>query len=588
MSWALLLLCLGGSRLYATPVDTNRSIRCQRVATVRQGYIDHLSIVDDRLCYRMGDWIYATPLSTLGAEGVDVAADLMAVDADMTYAVRHPATGLLYYTKPDREGTSLLYRHQPAARRNKAERVLPGGYEGMVCHPTFSTDGTVMVFAAPHDSLATMELYYSQWENEQWSSPKSLGGTINTAADEVNPCISGDYLYFGSNRGSDDTSRYALYMCRLVSTQKIQNDTIFSYPIGKGKVQRLPSPLSGATVQPAVVYDAQRHCGFWVQRSVAKDAPDELYAFKGELSGTLLSGTVRGTILQEDGRQTVASPLSEVCIEVYDAAYSSVVPLFCDYSDKQGRYSFYLQPDHTYRLLFRKKGYCDKADTLVTQRNRGDAIYELQRCDALLEGLRYHVDYVFDNHRSDEALFLPAVADAVSAAGRQRLQRMARYLIDNPETYLHLTVVYTEGTEAFNRLLATQRVESLLQLLWQEGVPQTTLSRVVYETVVTADAIADASNAVLFFFSDGPIVVDRDKQGQSLHYFMEQEKQKEESDATQRGAARKGKEMPAATAAPTAAEIPAAVAPLEGTGEEEEEEEPSEINPLFRQAVEQK
>ncbi len=580
----LVLLLLGfGSGLRAAPADTNHSIRFQRVKMVRQGHIDNLSIVDGRLCYRMGGMMYATPLHTLGAEGGDVAADLMAVDAEMTYVVRHPATGMLYYTKPNRDGIMQLYRYEPTARRHKDVHVLLGDYTGMVCNPTFTADGSIMVFATRLDSLNSMELCYSQWKEGQWSYPKSLGTTVNSTADEVSPYISGEYLYFASNRGSNDNSRYVLYMCRLVSTSKIQNDTIFSYPIGKGKVQKLPVPFSGNGVKPFIVYDAGQHCGFLVQRSAQEGAPDELYAFRGELMGTRLHGTVRGTVLQSDGSYTAAIALPAVHIAVYDLAQSSTRPLFNSYSDKEGRYSFYLQPDRTYRMLFHKAGYSDYADTLSTRHGKGDVVYEPLQKDAQLERLRYHVDYVFDNHHSDQALFQSAVGEVVSAAGQQRLQCIARYLSDNPRTYLYLTVVYTEGEEAFNRLLVEQRVQSLKQALWQAGVAQSTLLRAVYEPVVAATGdIVGVSNAVLFFFSDEPIVEDRDKQGKSLRYFLEQEEKEEEMPSVRQWDTSlqnrdKNQDVPAA--------VPSAE---EDQFLENEDEEPSEINPLFRQALENK
>ncbi len=574
----VLLFCLVGGDLCAVPIDTNHSVRYQRVQMVRQGRIENLSILDGRLCYRMGGMMYATPIGTMGAEGVDVAADLMAVDAEMTYVVRHPTSGMLYYTKPDRNGTTLLYMYVPTARRNKSVQVLLEDYAGMVCHPTFTADGSIMVFATRLDSLGSMELCYSQWKEGMWSYPRSLGSTVNSFADDVNPYISGDYLYFASNRNCED-STYALYMCRLVSTSKMQNDTIYSYPIGKGKVQRLPVPFNGSGVKPVMVYDTQYRYGFWVREGAAKDSPDELYAFHGDVLGTVLSGTVRGTSLQVDGSYTSATALPAARVTVYDNAYSSSLPLFSCYSDAQGRYSCYLQPNRTYHLQFHKEGYSDCADTIITQHNNGDVIYESRKKDAQLERLCYHVDYLFDNHRTEQALFHPMVGEAVSASGRQYLQRISRYLKDNPNTYLYLTVVYTEGEDAFNRLLTTQRVQSLQQVLWQEGVAQATLSRAVYETVVTAtDELEGLSNAVLFFFSDKPIVEDRDKQGKSLRYFLEQEEKEDPRPVQQWDASLQNSKKDSEKAT----EVPATEEPSA-----DEEEEPSEINPLFRQAMEQ-
>lgn len=71
---------------------------------------------------------------------------------------------------------------------------------------SITADGQYMYFTAcgRKDGLGRCDLYYSVREGDNWSQPRNLGPTINSAAWEAQPSISADgrVLYFVSNRKS--------------------------------------------------------------------------------------------------------------------------------------------------------------------------------------------------------------------------------------------------------------------------------------------------------------------------------------------------------------------------------------------------
>ncbi len=71
---------------------------------------------------------------------------------------------------------------------------------------SITADGQYMYFTAcgRKDGLGRCDIYYSVREGENWSKPRNIGSTINTAAWEAQPSISADgrVLYFVSNRKS--------------------------------------------------------------------------------------------------------------------------------------------------------------------------------------------------------------------------------------------------------------------------------------------------------------------------------------------------------------------------------------------------
>jgi outer membrane protein OmpA-like peptidoglycan-associated protein/tetratricopeptide (TPR) repeat protein len=68
-------------------------------------------------------------------------------------------------------------------------------------HPSFSEDGKRLYFSSDRPGgFGQMDLWYSDWENEEWSLPVNLGPVINSPANEVFPRYFQGRLYFASDR----------------------------------------------------------------------------------------------------------------------------------------------------------------------------------------------------------------------------------------------------------------------------------------------------------------------------------------------------------------------------------------------------
>lgn len=594
----LLALCAGG--VPAQTEEVNLGVSPQRVATLRQGRIENLSFVDGNLCMSIEGKMYSAPVRGQTVAGLDMDAALMNMDEDITYVVRHPATGKLYFTKVTRYWRSTLYEYRTDGRRAKGVEVKLGDFDFDVNHPVFTGDGKVMVFTTRHpEGEGGQDLWYCRWDGSAWGQPRPLGKGVNSAADEKTPCIGGEYLYFSSNRGHQDSSDYDLYACRLVSAQQLHGDTVSPYPIGKGRVQRLPAPFSSRQCDCDLVYDAGRRCGFWVVRSLGDSAAqDWLFSFAGDLTGVRLSGAVDGKYVSAglDGgtRQIVEkqrSPLADVAIAVRDAASPFATPLYVTRSDAQGRYLLYLQPQRDYRITFSKEGFFSHDVTLTAKHSGTDTLYESMSRDVQLQGYYLNVDYVYDQRQSAGSLFAPAVGSTLSAQGRRRLSSIAQYLAGNPQLHLYITVLFTEGEENFNRLLAYSREDAIQQYLWQQGVPAKMLNDAKYETIVAPrDSRDTLTNAVFFFFSDQVLQGAKDNDlwdsnENSLRHFLDAEE--EENAAPQ---AKKWLPEMQPKKAPQPAGEPSArprVEPAAPAKEEGEEEEPAEISPEFRRMMEE-
>lgn len=594
----VLALWTGAACVAAQNAEVNLSVAPQRVATARQGHMTNLSIMDGHLYLHMDGMMYAARLHGQTATALDVDAALATLDDGITYVVRHPATGRLYFTKTTHYWRSTLYEYQTGGRRAKIVEVPIGDFGFDVCHPVFTRDGTTMVFSSCHpDGAGGQDLWYAQWDGSRWGSPKPLGSVVNSSADDRAPFIDGDYLYFSSNRGKADSADYDLYACRLVSVQQVHGDTVNTYPIGMGKVQRIAAPFSTANGDGELVYDEASRCGFWVARSTDDTTrPDRLYSFAGQLAAVRLTGTVRGSYLRHGlaadfmaAVDTASHPLDSVEIAVHDATSPFAAPLYTVRSDAQGRYVLYLQPHCHYRITYRKAGYFATTETVATAHDSSDMLYGEQRRNVQLQGYRMDADYLFDQRQAGSQLFAPAASATLSSDGSRQLRRIAQFLTDNPQLHLYVTMVFTERNEAFNRLLAYSREDAIQQYLWRHGVPAKMLNDTKYETIINPGDGGDSlSNAVMFFFSTEqlPGATDNDlwnDNAASLRHFIEMD-----SAGTATTTPHSLNQATQQAGTPTARRRAIApTAPLPPTPAVEEEE-PAEIRPEFRQAVETK
>lgn len=498
-----LTFCLVALGAMAWAQETNLSVMATQVKGAQRGRIENLSIVDGRLCFQCDGFMLSSPIAHKTAQGCDVDVNLRGIDERMDYVTRNPLTGQLYYTKPTktfRETKTTLYGYD--AERRKATRVSLGGYDGEVVHPTFSSDGTTMVFASQATGgMGGYDLWFCLWDGETWGTPQPLGSNVNSEADETTPCISGEYLYFSSNREQGDSGRFDLFACRLVSAEKVHGDTIFRFPIGKGKVQRLMQPFNSARENCELAYDASQGCGFYVARD-ARDY-DRLYSFAGSIASVRLAGKAECYYLWSSGENAAAkangekaSNMEPVEIAVYDATRPHSTPVYTTQSGKDGSYRLYLQPNGKYNVAFSQAGAFRATLAVETKHENADNIVEDKHENVRLDCLRTNHEYAFPR----EAFFAHPVATDLSKEGEAFVQQAAQFLIDNPKLRLYVTCVYTERDTAFNQLLCFAREDAIEQLLWRQGVPARVLNNAVFETVFEAGGENDHVNAVLLFF----------------------------------------------------------------------------------------
>lgn len=123
----------------------------------------------------------------------------------------HNSTKTIFYSSPgSSNGTKLnknafgVYSAKFDLNTNKWNKYNTFPHNGTyysIVHPCISKSGKKLFFSSDmHSGYGGMDIYVSEWINNEWSEPENLGTNVNTTADELYPFIFEDsLLYFASN-----------------------------------------------------------------------------------------------------------------------------------------------------------------------------------------------------------------------------------------------------------------------------------------------------------------------------------------------------------------------------------------------------
>jgi outer membrane protein OmpA-like peptidoglycan-associated protein len=129
-------------------------------------------------------------------------------------ALSYDGTKMLL-TKVSSFDADIMVSNYEARRWSKSENLgKPVNSKFFESHASFSPDGKTIFFASNRkESLGGMDIFYSELnEDGEWSEPKNLGPTVNTALNEDTPfmCRDGIALFF-SSQGHETIGGYDIF-----------------------------------------------------------------------------------------------------------------------------------------------------------------------------------------------------------------------------------------------------------------------------------------------------------------------------------------------------------------------------------------
>ena len=129
--------------------------------------------------------------------------------------------------KPGKNQLKSLQLHFADVKKGKLQNLnaFPHNEQNSsMGHPAINQVGNLLIFSADvPGGYGGNDLYYSLNENGQWSLPKNLGNTINTAGDELFPYLHQDSILFFSSNGRTGIGGLDIFYCSL--DQQVNPDT---------------------------------------------------------------------------------------------------------------------------------------------------------------------------------------------------------------------------------------------------------------------------------------------------------------------------------------------------------------------------
>lgn len=437
-------------------VSAQPPLSVQPVGSVHMaGSMKNLSMVDGNL-YAYSSGVLLQGYAPSGVVLAMMPDTLLATQCPgAEYVVRNAGDGSIYYLFTDASkpfGLNVLnteskrplrevltdYIKSPFDPGRKNKPIELRAWFREVCHPTFSPDGTMMVFSSQGKvGLGGYDLWCSFWNGHRWSKPINMGAIINTQGHEITPLFYGNYLIFASNGHKEESNNYALYAVSIKKGSKT-DDVIFNNYV----VQPLPTPLSSEGDNMELAYDRDSERGYWL---TTRNGREELYTFEGRLDGVMLTGLVRDdlgkpvpqatvSLLQNGRRLTTAS------------------------TDSSGTYRLYAMPGSGYVLQAKKTDYFTVRQELALTRMNEELLMAPQHCNLTLSTLPFNRPMLFDNiYRSGADVELSSEAIRV-------LDPILDFLRDNPHVTLQLTLYCTETDDwDFNDIVISRRIKYLQQ-----------------------------------------------------------------------------------------------------------------------------
>lgn len=421
----------------------------QRMAILPDG-VEGLSMVDgDLYCYASGVLLKS---QRAGEQMLGFWPDttFVALDEGVNYVVRHPSTGDIYLTSIDRKGHSRLMRYHVNERgRGKLKREKMGGMD--VEHPVFTADGRMMIFVSDQrrGGQGGCDLWYSVLDDGKWSRPVNLGNRVNTDGDETAPFIYRDCLLFTSNGQPEADGYRSLFSTRLVSERRM-GDTMVVLQVGRCRVQILPEELNSPEADDyEMVVDTAAGCTYWISERGSGDTVSLFYSASGSLDGVQLWGQVTDHLgnRQEGVRVAALQAGDQICNTV---------------TDQDGFYFLYLQANQYYELSFQKDDFFVEYEQLNTAKTDEEYLIGDARLDVELKKLPLDQRLYFND------LFGPDADLELSDYGMEQLEPLLRFLLDNPQLSVDMTLQCDLTEDAtFNRMLTDQRLLTLQNLFYR-------------------------------------------------------------------------------------------------------------------------
>jgi peptidoglycan-associated lipoprotein len=323
--------------------------------------------------------------------------------------------------------------------------------------PTMSADGTTMYFASDMPGgMGGSDIYMVKYENGTWGTPVNLGGTINTAGNEMFPVISGNTLYYSSD-GIVGLGGLDIYKTENTNGSWSPPENM-EYPVNsvRDDFGFMPDSMSAVT-------------GYFSSNRESDDGSDHIYTFvKKELIFV-----VDGMAVEKDSDK----PLAGVTVTLTNKLTGNKENVT---TGDDGTFSFKLTPETEFNIAGTKDHFfTQSADVSTVDKHASEnmVVHLRMEVEPVVVEKIYTVPNIYYDY--DKADIRPDAA--------VQLDSVAGVLKMNPTIKIEL-MSHTDarGTAEYNEKLSQRRAEAAVKYLTRKGIDKTRMTAKGYgETMLT-------------------------------------------------------------------------------------------------------
>lgn len=347
-----------------------------------------------------------------------------------------------------------------------------------VGHPFMLPDGSAMLLVSDADGgYGGNDLYISYIDvNGNFTEPKNLGSSINTAGDEMFPYVAEDgNLYFSSN-GHPGLGGLDIFMATKDGNVWKDPENL-KLPINSGYDDY---SIWMVKTKPKDGNDPIRKLGYLTSNRPGGKGKDDIYRFTESNENLfVLEGVVLEKIFEDpkDPNSPVIDfqpvDVADVELKMYKAGFPTVGTAK---TDKFGRFEFDLQKNSKYYVSADKQGYLKKSLDVSTEGLRDlTSILITIKVRLILERIYEEREIVIPNiyYDFDKATLRPESTPV--------LDTLYQMFVDNPDIVVEIgSHTDSRGSDEYNLKLSQARAQSVVDFLIRKGIPVERLKAVGY------------------------------------------------------------------------------------------------------------
>ena len=327
-----------------------------------------------------------------------------------------------------------------------------------VGHPSLSASGDTLYFVSDAPGgFGGKDIYMAELDGEEWVNVQNMGPQINSAGDEMYPCIHPNgTLYFASN-GHPGYGGLDLFMAQRDTT--VHDSTAWL-------IFNMGAPFNSNNDDFGITFAGNSQNGFFSSNRGQKKGFDQIYEFVLPEMVFL----VEGKLTDNQGE-----PISNATIRlVGDDGTNTKVQ-----ARRDGTYKIKVNKDARYIMLATARGYLNAREGFNTLHLSDSKTYQQ---DFTLSPVSKPV--TMDN------IFYEFGKWDLTPASEEGLQSLVKLLNDNPNITIELSAhTDMKGDSVFNVRLSEKRAEAVCNYLISKGIERERLTPVGYgkQKPVTAD-----------------------------------------------------------------------------------------------------